>query len=459
MNQGIIKYQLADVEVQMIMHGLDVLDILRFSRCNKFLRHASADSFAWKHAPELLISANDMIKIAIRVKQFCNLLCTDKSSPLQHIKLFLKCREDESWSQQGLKMLLEAITAFPICIKRITCIDFSECHIGDFSCLFLAKIIKLLDNIRILKIAKNYIRFHSIGLLVDALKNNPNISLIDLSLDNIGMGNKGAKLLSKLIRHCPGLKDLNLNMAGIGDEGAISLASAVNFSTSLTSLNLESNVIENSGLEALSDAIKKSSSITSIFLQDNDFDDDGVIVLSDAIKHNKSLTSISVGNYIKESGLIALASAIEHNETLTSVNIIDNPMHGSSISILSKAIKNNKSLMCLGLIRCNLYDHDIIIFADLVKHSKNIRHLDVSGNYIESVSMKALLDTFLYNKNQTSVSFKYNQKLLINKSLLMAMLKHGKISAQTEKEEDTLIVVQDSAIERVPYHKNKRTTQ
>jgi len=207
-----MKTQLAAVEVQMIMHGLDVVDILRFSGCNKFLRQASASTYAWKYARELTLSTNDMRKMAAIVQQLCMWLCTYKHSPLAYIKIFLKS-QDQYWSKQGLTNLLETITTFPICTKQITGIDFNDCQIGHASCLILAKIIKLLNKITRLILGKNHIGHKCMILLEDAIKGNPVISTINLSFDCIGIGDKGVKSIANLIMYCPGLKEIDLSEA------------------------------------------------------------------------------------------------------------------------------------------------------------------------------------------------------------------------------------------------------
>jgi len=42
--------RLADVELQLIMHGLAAQEILKLARCSRYLLHAADAPFAWKHA-------------------------------------------------------------------------------------------------------------------------------------------------------------------------------------------------------------------------------------------------------------------------------------------------------------------------------------------------------------------------------------------------------------------------
>jgi hypothetical protein len=47
--------RLADIEVQLCMHGMMTLERLQFARCSRQLMHAAQSPFAWKHAPPLVI--------------------------------------------------------------------------------------------------------------------------------------------------------------------------------------------------------------------------------------------------------------------------------------------------------------------------------------------------------------------------------------------------------------------
>ena len=47
--------RLADVELQLVMHGLEAAEILTLARCHRRLLHAANSAFAWKQAPTLCL--------------------------------------------------------------------------------------------------------------------------------------------------------------------------------------------------------------------------------------------------------------------------------------------------------------------------------------------------------------------------------------------------------------------
>jgi hypothetical protein len=54
--------RLADVEMQLIMHGLEIKELIRLSRCNQRLQHASDAAFAWKHTLLHISSSNKLFR-------------------------------------------------------------------------------------------------------------------------------------------------------------------------------------------------------------------------------------------------------------------------------------------------------------------------------------------------------------------------------------------------------------
>jgi hypothetical protein len=50
---SIVMNQLADVELQLIMHGLQATELLQLARCSHRLMHAADSAFAWKFASPL----------------------------------------------------------------------------------------------------------------------------------------------------------------------------------------------------------------------------------------------------------------------------------------------------------------------------------------------------------------------------------------------------------------------
>ena len=62
---------LADVELQLVMQGLGVSELLSLARCNQRLLHVVDSDFAWKYAPMLHVdSSAPLFQSALRAPRF-----------------------------------------------------------------------------------------------------------------------------------------------------------------------------------------------------------------------------------------------------------------------------------------------------------------------------------------------------------------------------------------------------
>ena len=53
--------RLADIELQLVMHGLTCAELLRFARCSRWLLHAADSAFAWQHVPQPLLLRHQLV--------------------------------------------------------------------------------------------------------------------------------------------------------------------------------------------------------------------------------------------------------------------------------------------------------------------------------------------------------------------------------------------------------------
>jgi hypothetical protein len=75
---------LADIELQLCMHGLAPMELLQLAQCSRRLHHAADSPFAWKHT-RLLLNA-----LLSPVSPFRRFLAPDSAHLLRHAPLALR---------------------------------------------------------------------------------------------------------------------------------------------------------------------------------------------------------------------------------------------------------------------------------------------------------------------------------------------------------------------------------
>eukprot|EP01127_Copromyxa_protea_P021458 TRINITY_DN7386_c0_g1_i2.p1 TRINITY_DN7386_c0_g1~~TRINITY_DN7386_c0_g1_i2.p1 ORF type:complete len:368 (-),score=58.33 TRINITY_DN7386_c0_g1_i2:9-1112(-) len=199
-----------------------------------------------------------------------------------------------------------------------------------------------------------------------------------LTLDNLNIGDEGAKIIFEALKESNTLKTLSLEYNNIGVKGSHFIREALEMNTSVTLVGLKGNNLGPEGAGVISEALKVNNTLSTLYLAENKIGDKGLKHISEALKVNKTLTSLGLycneigvqgaqfisealtvnnslqnltmgSNYVEEQGSKFLAKALTVNQTLTGLNLYDNHIgNAGSISILS-ALQLNKTLITLDL--------------------------------------------------------------------------------------------------------------
>jgi Ran GTPase-activating protein (RanGAP) involved in mRNA processing and transport len=132
---------------------------------------------------------------------------------------------------------------------------------------------------------------------------------------------KSLPLLIDVIRNNPSIKVLNLRGSNLGKDGAESLATLLPKLKSLETLNLEDNNLTDAGIKAIFENLPACSNIKRLNFVGNNFGDKGVSYIADFLSRNESLIEfIMYSNQISESGIKALQKAIKNNVNIKLTN-------------------------------------------------------------------------------------------------------------------------------------------
>ena len=261
---------LASVEIQMIMHGLDVLDILRFAGCNKFLRQTATHSFGWRHATSFQItmySNKDILYHLNKLNTFSR-----SSSPISQARLCI-CLSNRI--QTISRRFWESSTS----------IEEEETSQIINSILSHSRRVKGLC-LQGIKINDEQMKFLSI------IASDENSILTSLALTKCKIEETGILILSNAIKVNKTLTCINLNGNSIGPQGARVLAESIKHNTSITSISLKNNNIGDIGAIAIADVIKYHPTVTKLDVLWNSIGYAGMAVLDMAFSYNKKLTFV-----------------------------------------------------------------------------------------------------------------------------------------------------------------------
>eukprot|EP00930_Biecheleria_cincta_P039989 TRINITY_DN27436_c0_g1_i1.p1 TRINITY_DN27436_c0_g1~~TRINITY_DN27436_c0_g1_i1.p1 ORF type:complete len:650 (+),score=136.78 TRINITY_DN27436_c0_g1_i1:61-2010(+) len=132
-----------------------------------------------------------------------------------------------------------------------------------------------------------------------------------------------AKLASVLLQKALGSKSnnklevLDLNNVRVGDTGARRIALALVENSLLRRLDLAFNSIGPEGAEAFASALEKNYTLQELDLRDNELGDEGACALAKGLRQNSGLKRVQLArNGIGPSGALALMQAIRENEEL-----------------------------------------------------------------------------------------------------------------------------------------------
>uniref|UniRef100_F7GHL5 NACHT, LRR and PYD domains-containing protein 3 n=1 Tax=Monodelphis domestica TaxID=13616 RepID=F7GHL5_MONDO len=280
--------------------------------------------------------------------------------------------------------------------------------------------------------------------LSSLLKNNKNLTYLDLSMNFLG--DEGIKALCEVLRNqnC-NIQELNLSRCRFSDACCKNLSSALMAHGNINILDLSENTLADVGMNLLCEALGSSDcNLQELKLSQCHFTDACCQDLSTCIK-NQSLIHLDVsGNFLQDSGIRLLCEALRH-PTCNLQKLLLSLCHitDSSCQDVSFALKNNRSLIHLDLGCNNLYNHGVKLlcealenqncnlqtlelwncqlsaaccheFSSVLKKNQSLTHLNLGANPLRNNGVKVLCEA-LGNQNCKL------QKLKLCKCLLSAV--------------------------------------
>lgn len=175
-------------------------------------------------------------------------------------------------SHKGIKFIANII------LPRLTSLYLGGNNIDNTGIIYIAEFLKNNKSLKELYLNDNDININEIQFTPESFNN-----LIELHLDENEIGVNGAKFIADLLILSKQLKILSLANNIIKNEGIKYIADALKINKSLICLYLDHNDIDDEGAEYIADALKINRCLTVLYIGYNDFSIKGIKFIINAL--------------------------------------------------------------------------------------------------------------------------------------------------------------------------------
>ena len=133
-----------------------------------------------------------------------------------------------------------------------------------------------------------------VGIIIDAIVETTDTSIMNLDLGDCGLTQDGAKHIAKLIEHNSTVSVLTISGNTIQLEGWQNISKSLSTNSTLEILSLDYNKIGDEEAISIAEGIRGCKSLRSVDLEGNRIGDEGGRKLFDAVKANKSIVDLTL---------------------------------------------------------------------------------------------------------------------------------------------------------------------
>jgi len=346
------------------------------------------------------------------------------------------------WRHPGVKTLLlrsckgfsknaALVLAHAVCNNAVVKVDIAE---SDADVIFGAALAVAAFKSKTLQdVCMSRVKLGAAGAVFwgGLLKMQTSGGLVDLNLEQCGLGNDGVVGLVQGLGAHPTLKRLNLADNGIGRLGGIKLGEALSTNTCLEVLNLDDNDIGSRGAtavahalqqpacklnevrlnncgigpnggKALAVAIWENRCITKLLLKHNDLSDPGVGPFGPALLKNRSLVYLDLtDNDVTDLGATGLALGLGPDCALQTLVLTREVIKDAGAVAIANALAGNTRLVSLYLDENGIKDRGGVALAVMLARNCALRELRLQCNTIANEGATALGRVLVDKSNTT----------------------------------------------------------
>ena len=242
-------------------------------------------------------------------------------------------------------------------------------------------------------------------IIIDALKYNH--SVIEITLNGIGITDAGLSLLADLIKENKHIKHLAIESNWLSKDNKFEYKKS---DLALTGYSLNCSQDEQThtkrGIEVLVNALKENRSIRYLSFENmyylpNKF-------FAELIYYNKSISEINFKNTkVSENGFIVFTDSLAENSSLEKIILGDNHIDNKQAQVIVRALINNKRLTMLDLGNPkHINDQGAFSIAELIEKNNTLTHFNIGENDFTEKGLLLIIKTLAYNQSLKSLHLK-----------------------------------------------------
>ena len=287
--------------------------------------------------------------------------------------------------------------------KQLYTVNVSHCQLKGAGTELLVSGLVLNQTVKYLYCSDNNMGLEGAKALASYLANNDVLKTLDIGVNNIGR-NGGKQLAGVFIEgrnHT--LQTLNVRGNNLGRAGGIAFGKAIGSNPKcLTALNLKDNGIDAAASIGIGLGIEKNNLLTNLDLSKNRIYDEGIIAIVNSLKKNikTPIGYLNIGyNSIKARGAKSVAELLKENKTLTELSLAANKLGIKYYEApVRKPVSTNLRNVPTQMLPHAYSTEGIESIVNAMENNKILKKLDLSMNYIDTVSSEHIFNTFIERK-------------------------------------------------------------
>ncbi|XP_001627150.3 leucine-rich repeat-containing protein 74B [Nematostella vectensis] len=247
-----------------------------------------------------------------------------------------------------------------------------------------------------------------------------------VSLPHYGLGDKGVRVVAKVLEQNLFVNILNLFDNGIGPHGAQDLSRMLSVNCFITHMNLSGNMIRKEGIIAIGIMLQESASLVflnlakcgingkdmmefckgiatnphlkSLIFHSNNLSDQGSRLLSEALASNTALETLDLSwNDIRPGAMATLAKGLRLNHTIQELDLSWNTFQSRGVIAVQWFLTHSTSLQTLDISNCGIHLDGAEVIAKVLRANRNLQVLKLGRNPFQNAGVPCILEAVRLN--------------------------------------------------------------
>ncbi|XP_074073496.1 NACHT, LRR and PYD domains-containing protein 3-like isoform X2 [Macrotis lagotis] len=279
-------------------------------------------------------------------------------------------------------------------------LSLSKCQLTASCCQLLSSLLKNNINLTSLDLSMNFLGDEGMKVLCEVLRNK-NCNIQELRLSRCHFSNSCCENFSSALKTHGKMKYLDLSENNLEDVGMNQICETLgNPDYNLQKLKLSQCHLTAACCQTLSTCIKNQS-LTHLDVSGNILHDYGMQLLCEALRHpscNLHKLFLSLCN-LTDVCCQDLSSALKNNRSLIHLDLGCNNLSNNGVKLLCEALENQDcNLQSLELWNCHLSADCCHALSSVLKKNQNLTHLNLGANSLQNSGVKVLCEA-LRNQN------------------------------------------------------------